>query len=227
MLKLDYSYDMSVESAYIITIKGNSVSESMSKRCQDSLTKVSMPFKVWDAFDGTSGNIKIPDHAKNKSYFSWIKWTDKELSITEVSAALSHISLWAHCIEIDRPIIILEHDAIMLKHIMEHPAIGCLHYLGGIEQAKKGWPVLITPPHATNGHNYHFMCRAHAYGIDPWTAKNLMSHVIKMGICESLDMMMRADLFPVVQLGLYAYDEADIQNTTIVGRKKTYDGKER
>jgi len=228
MLKLDYSYNMSIESAYIITLKNHQISESMSARCQKSLADLDMPYKVWDAFDGTDGKeIKVPDQCKDKSYLSWIKWLDKELSLTEVSVALSHISLWAHCIEIDRPIIILEHDAIMLQRLTDHPAIGCLHYLGSSEQAKQGWPVLITPPHATNGHNYHFICRAHAYGIDPWSAKNALSYVIKYGICESLDIMLRSDIIPAIQLGLYAYDESDIANTTIIGRKKTIDGKER
>ena len=227
MLKLDYGYDLSIESAYVITLKDHPVSERMSARCQKTLADLDMPYKVWDAFDGTSGEIKVPDHAKDKSWVSWIKWIDKDLSITEVSVALSHISLWAHCIEIDRPIIILEHDAIMHQQLLHHPVIGCIHYLGSIEQAKKGWPVLVTPPHATNGHNYHFLCRAHAYGIDPWSAKNALSYVIKYGICESLDIMLRSDIIPAVQMGLYAYDDPDLANTTIVGRKKTVDGKER
>lgn len=227
MLKLDYSYNLSIESSYIITLKNHPVSERMSARCQQSLAALKMPYKVWDAFDGTSGTIKVPDHAKDKSWVSWIKWVDKELSITEVSAALSHISLWIHCIEIDRPILILEHDAIVCRELFDHPVIGCIHYLGSIEQAKKGWPVLVTPPHATNGNNYHFICRAHAYGIDPWCAKNMLAHVIKYGINESLDIMIRSDIFPAVQLGLYAYDDPDLPNTTIVGRKKTIDGNER
>ena len=80
-------------------------------------------------------------------------------------------------------------------------------YLGCIEQVEKGWGVYPTPPHATNGNNYHFICRAHAYSIDPTVAKNLVSHVIKYGIHESLDIMLRADIFPIVQMGVYAYDK--------------------
>lgn len=227
MLKLDYSYNLSIESAYIITLKNHPISEKMSARCQQSLAALNMPYTVWDAFDGTSGTIIEPEHSKDKSWTSWIKWVDKELSITEVSVALSHISLWARCIEIDRPIIILEHDAIMLQELRDHPVTGVIHYLGCYEQAKKGWPVLITPPHATNGNNYHFICRAHAYSIDPWAAKNAMAHVVKYGINESLDIMLRSDIIPAIQLGLYAYDESDIANTTIVGRKKAMDGSER
>jgi hypothetical protein len=227
MLNLEYSYNMSVESAYIITLKDHAVSERLSLRCQESLKALEMPYKVWDAFDGTSGEIKIPERCKDQSWLSWLKWIDKELSVTEVAVALSHISLWAHCIELDRPIIILEHDAIMLQKLGDHPVIGCLHYLGSYEQAKKGWPVLVTPPHATKGNNYHFICRAHAYGIDPWSAKNALSYVIKYGICESLDIMLRSDMIPAVQMGLYAYDEPDLENTTITNRKKSPNGAER
>ena len=227
MLNLDYGYNMSIESAYIITIKDHPVSERLSLRCQESLKALDMPYKVWEAFDGTSGEIKIPEQHKDQRWLSWLKWIDKELSVTEIAVALSHISLWAHCIEIDRPIVILEHDAIMLQKISDHPVTGCLHYLGSYEQAKKGWPVLITPPHATKGNNYHFICRAHAYGIDPWSAKNALSHVIKNGICESLDIMLRSDIIPALQMGLYAYDEPDLENTTIVNRKKDSNGGER
>lgn len=218
---------MHVESAYVITIKNHPVSENMSARCQKSLANLNMPYKVWDAYDGTSGELIIPDHTKNSDYMSWIKWVDKNLSITEIAAALSHISLWAHCITIDQPIIILEHDAIMLKELNYHPVPGIIHYLGSREQVKGGWPQIITPPHATNGDNWHFICRAHAYGIDPWSAKNMFSYVLKYGIHESLDIMLRSDIIPQIQTDVYAYDEPDLTNTTIVGRKKTVNGEER
>jgi GR25 family glycosyltransferase involved in LPS biosynthesis len=222
-----YSYDRQIESAYIITVKNHSVSERMSMRCQNSCKEIGMPYKVWDAFDGTSGRIHSPEHLKNAEHMSWFKQLDHELSITEVACALSHISLWCHCVTIDKPIVILEHDAIMLKKLSDHPLYNSILYLGNIEQYKKGWPVLTTPTHATAGNNYHFICRAHAYAIDPQVAKNMVSHVLKFGIHESLDMMLRADIFNIVEFGVYAYDEADIQNTTIVGRKKTAEGKER
>ena len=97
-------------------------------------------------------------------------------------------------------------------------------YLGSREQ-KAGWQIMPTPPHATNGHNYHFICRAHAYSIDPAVAKNMLSHVIKYGIHESLDIMLRADIFPICQTGFFAYDEPE--GTTITNRKKTPEGAER
>lgn len=227
MINIRWSYDRKIESAYIITVKGHPISENLSMRCQTSCRDIGMPYKIWDAFNGTTGTITTPLQCVDKHYMGWFKQLDHELSITEVACALSHISLWCHCIDIDKPIVILEHDVIMLKPILTHDLYNSIIYLGNIEQAKKGWPILTTPTHATNGHNYHFICRAHAYAIDPQVAKNMVAHVLKMGICESLDMMLRADIFNIVEFGVHAYDEPDIENTTITNRKKTIDGKER
>lgn len=227
MINLNFSYERNIESAYIITLKDNLVSTQLSFRCQMSCKKNNIPFKIWDAYDGTSGTIVEPDHLKQKSFMSWFKQVDHELSVTEVACALSHISLWAHCVELDKPIIILEHDAVMLKPIEMHSLFNSIIYLGNAEQYKKNWPVLATPTHASNGNNYHFICRAHAYCIDPQVAKNMLAHVLKMGISESLDMMLRADLFNISQFDLHAYDESDISRTTITDRKKTKDGLER
>jgi hypothetical protein len=52
----------------------------------------------------------------------------------------------------------------------------------------------------------------------PGVAKNLLSHVIKYGISESLDMLIRADIFPIHQMGVYAYDGQS--KTSITNRAK-------
>jgi hypothetical protein len=84
---------------------------------------------------------------------------------------------------------------------------GIIVYLGSYEQ-KNGAVLYNIPPHATDydGH-LRSICRAHAYAIDPVAAKNLVSHVIKYGIYESLDIYMRSDIFPIVQHGFFAYDD--------------------
>jgi GR25 family glycosyltransferase involved in LPS biosynthesis len=225
MKSLFYSYERSVESAYIITVPGHLKSQQLSLRCQDSCKAVSMPYKIWDAFDGTKeNNIIVPDHSKNDSVIDILKITDHYLTRGEVACALSHISLWRHCAQIDKPIVILEHDAVMLKKFEMHQNVNSIVYLGGAEWVKNGWPVYPIPPHASEGPNYHFICRAHAYAIDPQVAKNLLAHVIKMGIVAPLDIMMRVDLFNVTHQGLYAYDDNDVGNlhndTTIKERPK-------
>jgi hypothetical protein len=71
-----------------------------------------------------------------------------------------------------------------------------------------GSPILTTPPHASiYGGQWRSICRAHAYAIDPPIARNLLSYVIREGMTKTLDMFIRADIFPIVQNGLYFYDE--------------------
>jgi hypothetical protein len=212
----NYSYDMSVDKAYIIRIKENQISENMANRCANSCDSVSMPYAYWDAYNGLGNTIMQPTH--HTPIVDLIKITNHYLTRGEVACALSHISLWAKCVLQDKPLVVLEHDAIMIAPYKEHGLTNSICYLGGTEQARQGWKVLPTPPHGSDGPNYRFICRAHAYAIDPWVAKNMLSHVIKFGIHISLDMMIRADIFPIHQMGLFAYDMHG--ETTIKNRKE-------
>lgn len=219
-MNLFYSYNTNVSNAYIITVLGNPTSEQFAQRCANSCQAVDMAYKLWPAFDGTGSDIKVPDHSVNDSIINMLKITDHYLTRGEVACALSHISLWRHCAVIDQPIVILEHDAVMVKKFQTLNSFNSIVYLGGSEWAQQNWKMYPIPPHASEGPNYHFICRAHAYAIDPCVAKNLLSHVIKMGICSPLDIMMRADLFNITHQGLYAYDLSDnrTNDTTIKQR---------
>ena len=223
-LNLFYKRDFEVEHAYIITVKGNENSERYSKRCQLSCLNAGMPYKIWDAFNGIGTDITVPDHSVGDSVIKMLKITDHYLTRGEVACALSHISLWVHCAKIDKPIVILEHDSIMTKKFTSYDSVNSRGYLGGSEWAEQGWPVHPTiPPHASEGPNYLFICRAHAYALDPLMAKNLIAHVLKMGICAPLDIMMRADLFNITHQGMYAYDKNInvTTDTTILARPLT------
>lgn len=222
-LNLWYSRDCNIDKAYIITVKGNESSERYSARCQSSCVNVGMPYQVWDAFDGTKGDIVPPSHSVDDSVIRMLKITDHYLTRGEVACALSHISLWVHCAKIDKPIVIMEHDSIMVKPFLKFDNFNSIVYLGGNEWAEQGWKIYPIPPHASEGPNYLFICRAHAYAIDPLMAKNLIAHVLKVGICAPLDIMLRADLFNISHQGMYAYDKnVDLTNdTTIKARPKT------
>lgn len=216
MLNLYYSRRVDVESAYIITLKNNKKSEELSKRCQTTCENVNMPYKIWDAFDGKNNPIEIPDHSKNSDIIRSVKITDHYLTRTEVACFLSHLSLWIHCCVIDKPIVILEHDALMIKKFEYHTVLNSIIYLGGIEWAKKNWNVHAIPPFASEGPNYLFICRAHAYSIDPLIAKNMVSHALKYGLSSPADIFLRNDIFSITHTGLYAYDLDD--ETTILNR---------
>ena len=224
-MNLFHSHTGEVESAYIITVKDHAKSEQHSKECAKSCEAVGMPYKIWDAFDGTAGTIIPPEKFKDDSIIDILKITDHYLTRGEVACALSHISLWIHCARIQKPIVILEHDAIMVRKFPFFNSFNAICYLGGREWVMDKWPVHPVPPHATEGPNYNFICRAHAYALDPIMAKNLIAHVIKMGICAPLDIMIRADLFNITHQGIYAFDknydktnDTTIKNRPVEGR---------
>jgi hypothetical protein len=200
-----YSYDRNIESAYIITIKNHNVSENLSRRCAGSCQRVGMPYKIWDAVDGTSREIIIPDHLKDKGYMYWLKQINHDLSPTEVAVWLSHFSLWIHCLEIDKPIMILEHDAVLVDKMLVFNYFNQIVYLGSMPQAARKMPVMSIPPHGTVNDNYHFMLCGSAYAIDPQIARQLVSYAIRLGMVDLVDRFIRADLFPIVQNGLIAY----------------------
>lgn len=215
MQSLFLSYELKVDKAYIIRVAGNENSENLAKRCAQSCSSVGMPYDFWDAYDGINGEIKPPKH--HSQFMKMVRLMDHYMTKGEVACALSHISLWAKCVEQDQPLVVLEHDALMVKAYEFHSVYNSIAYLGGSEQAKKGWGVYPTPPHASEGPNKHFICRAHAYAIDPAVAKNMLSYVLKQGIVDPLDIMMRADLFPIHQVGIFAYDDP-VETTTILNR---------
>lgn len=218
MNSLFSQHSVDIVTACIIRVKGNAVSEKMAEECAQSCEDVGMPWAYWNAYDGYKDPIKAPAALEDHPLMRMLKVTDHYLLRGEVACALSHISLWAHCAERDRPIVILEHDALMVKPYLRHNAFNAIVYLGGLEQQSKGWGIYPIPPHASEGPNYHFICRAHAYAIDPAVARNLLAHVLKFGIHAPLDIMIRADVFNIQQHGLFAYDRENKKDTTILGR---------
>ena len=207
-----WSYNLDIAGTYIITIEGNEKSQELAKRCKESCEEVGQPLVEYAAaFDGTKdGIVKVPNYYKGAPWLKWIKLHTDVLSPTQIAVYYSHFALWCRCLEMDQPIVILEHDAVMVKSFPAMPVYNSIVYLGSSEQYKDGNGVYNIPPHGTaeSGRN-RFICRAHAYAIDSAIAKNLISHTIKYGITTSLDVHIRSDLFPITQFGLYAYDDYD------------------
>jgi len=92
-----------------------------------------------------------------------------------------------------------------------------IQFLGSIEQFR-GAPQYIIPPHGSAyNQKLRFISRAHAYAVDPQICKNLVSRFIQNGIfaTTTADMFLRADIFGIVQHGLYAYDLSEQNKSTI------------
>lgn len=232
-------HEMSVEGTYIISIQGNKVSEQLTQQCLASCKEVGQPnVQVFPAFDATGskikvqqhdlglpvgelGSIKVPEFLQGQAFLNFLRLKRCDLLMTQIACFLSHYSLWCMCLDKDMPIVILEHDAVMVKQYLRHNYLNNIVYLGGSEQIAGSLRDSDTiPPHASDHQGLdRFICRAHAYSIDPLMAKNLVSYAIHHGIITTADAMMRYDMFGIVQNGVYAYDNPHDQSTI------TLDGK--
>ena len=237
-------YDMNVEGTYIISIQGNKVSEKLTKQCLDSCEKIGQPnVNIFPAFDATDspikiqdhklgkpigelGTIKVPEMLKGQAFINFLRLRRADLLMTQIACFLSHYSLWCMCLDKDRPIVILEHDAIMVKQYLRHNYFNNIVYLGGCEQIEGSLHANDTvPPHASDHKGLdRFICRAHAYAIDPAIAKNLVAYSIHHGLITTADAIMRCDMFGIVQNGVYAYDNPNgLSTITEDGRVAGYE----
>ena len=198
-----------IENSYIITLPNNETSKTLTQRCIESCIAVEQPYTLWEGFDGSSGEIVIPEHLQDKEYLKWLKVNHKFMTPSQIGCCLSHFSLWFHCITIDRPIVILEHDAIMIaKFFGPYPFYNAVTYLGCREQKYDGMPVQPTPIHMQSPDTFiRKIGRAHAYAIDPAVAKLMVSRLLVDGITTMNDEFMQANWFTIVQYGFYAYNE--------------------
>ena len=220
-------YEMGVEGTYIISILGNKVSDQLTQECVESCQKIGQPnVNIWPAFDATDspikiqdhdlgkpigemGTIKVPEMLKGQAFINFLRLRRSDLLMTQIACFLSHYSLWCMCLDKDQPIVILEHDAIMVKEYLRHNYYNNIVYLGGCEQVEGSLNSTDTvPPHASDQKGLdRFICRAHAYAIDPAIAKNLVAYSIHHGLITTADAIMRCDMFGIVQDGVYAYDK--------------------
>jgi hypothetical protein len=198
-----------IENSYIITLSNNEISKTLTQRCIESCISVQQPYTLWEGFDGSSGEIEIPEHLKDKEYLKWLKVNHKFMTPSQIGCCLSHMSLWFHCITIDRPIVILEHDAIMVSPFVGmYPFYNAITYLGCREQKYENMPVSPTPIHMQAPDTFiRKIGRAHAYAIDPAIAKSMVSRLLVEGITTMNDEFIHANLFTIVQYGFFAYNE--------------------
>jgi len=95
----------------VIRLRGIESSESLAQECIDSGKTHGL---IIYPFDGVYGEEQIA--AKHRE-FGIRPWREKMKKgrIGVKGCFLSHFSIWLHCVEIERPITVLEHDAVILR----------------------------------------------------------------------------------------------------------------
>ena len=172
--------EMRIEGTYIISITGNEVSQKLTQQCVESCQKVGQPnIRVFPAFDATDskikvqnhdlgkpigelGTIKVPEFLEGQAFLNFLRLKRADLLMTQIACFLSHYSLWCMCLDKDMPIVILEHDAVMVKPYLRHNYLNNIVYLGGSEQKAGTLRDTDTiPPHASDHQGLdRFICRA-------------------------------------------------------------------
>lgn len=239
-LSINNSYDLTIESAYILSIDGNAVSKEQTDHCIASCESVGMPYRVFYGYDGTDKKtIKTPKHLIDKDYMKWIKVLDTGLSITETCCALGHLALWYHCITLDRPIVILEHDAVMLRPLIEMSGYNRIEYLGHKYELPSMYKIFdcktenVTElvekikqdpidPHdrravtSVINYNYLYPMGLHAYAIDPMMARRLVAHIMTTGLVNPIDTVPQVDKFATFQTGVYAVQQDNSEKKSTI-----------
>jgi GR25 family glycosyltransferase involved in LPS biosynthesis len=239
-LNRDYNWDRTIAETRIITIAGNAHSELQAAKALETCRRVGQPnVEIFTAYDGTDRKtIRTPNHLKNNDVMTWVKVLDPALSITEVACALSHLALWSRCITINRPIVILEHDAIMIRPFLEITQTNSIEILGHYLQVQdfinylkldsyldlvnyylhsSNFPPVEhdIPMTAVINYNFLYCMGLHSYAIDPFMARRLFSKVLTEGLINPIDVVVEVTEFELAQTGLYAFNSAQSASTTI------------
>jgi len=265
-LNVDYNWDNTIGETCIIAIPNHAASQEKAQNALDSCIYVGQPNpRIYLGYNGTDKRtIYTPDRLKTTnsvltSYngdfvhrqsdanlinvMSWIKVLDSALSVTEVACALSHISLWVHCININKPIVIMEHDAYMIRPFERMTYTNSIEYLGHDselssllndakvdtyieliqyykETGKYPEKVLRLPVTMVINYNFLFSHGLHAYAIDPFMARRLFAKVLTEGLTNAIDVVVEVTDFELVQTAVYAILGADAEKSTISPNNK-------
>ena len=101
--------------AFIIRLKGHELSERLSRECINQAKIFNADVKTFDAIWGKDYeyhlqhlNLKLMEKRK------------KTMSLGHFGNFFSHYYLWLHCLEIQQPLLILEHDGYMIRQLPEN-----------------------------------------------------------------------------------------------------------
>ena len=151
--------------AYCITMRGLEPSEAAFKRARASCAAFGLCLVRWEAITPKDNPRAMMSHLGIPEAGFHNKYSNAESCM---SAFLSHRSLWLHSIERQRPILVLEHDAVMVAPLPELRE-------GVINLGMPSFGKFKTPPEGLGKlYSRAFFGGAHAYVVYPEPAKQLI-----------------------------------------------------
>jgi hypothetical protein len=211
--------------AFVITLKDNEYSNQVADRCIQSAATFGLVVEKYIGVD--------KKHAKQLMSACGLKWTwAKDNTANDIcpisglkqfpyiaadirakiGCSMSHYLLWKKCVELDEPILILEHDAVFLRELPDFDFKGICqindpegatrkgHWWsqrmikrGGFGAFEKTWVTTENERDIPDG-----LAGNSAYVIRPWAAQELINAFHKYGVWPN-DATMCKQLFPYLE----------------------------
>ena len=182
--------------AYVITIQDNAKSVEAAEKCIMSGVKQGLIINQWKA---TTPNDK-PFEMLQTMGIDATKLDEVYSRADNCAAAfLSHHSLWEECLKVNEPIMIFEHDAIIVDTISERILNGqCFKQMMSIGRPSYGQ--FRTPSFIGSGPltSKKYFPGAHAYVIKPAAARQLTQYAKHNGASPT-DVYLHKDRFPFLE----------------------------
>lgn len=211
--------------AFVITLKNNSYSEKSANNCIESAKKFKFYIKKFYGVD--------KEHANDVMGYYGLKWTWANNNLgkitcqktglthfpyttsdlrAKIGCSMSHYLLWKKCIELDEPILILEHDAIFLRELPNFKFKGICQINDPAGATRKGtwWSQQMINRNNIGVHEKTWITTENernipdglagnsAYVIKPWAAEELLNKFHNIGVWPN-DAMMCKQLFPYLE----------------------------
>jgi len=225
---------------YVITIDTNPKSIQSAERCIssakrfatgqcplccESTTSPDLDINIFSAFTPRHDPLNL---LQNKGINTNKLHISNNCSYVDAAAGcfLSHLTLWEKCIEINKPIVILEHDAIIKNQIPSNILDGTgFNFVINIGKPSYG-NVKIPEFTGINLFTLKHLIGTHAYVVKPDGAYLLIEQAKKDshrgGGAKAVDMFLNKKKFPFLQ-ELYPWPvEAEPQFTTIQQPRNKY-----
>lgn len=170
--------------AFAIVIKNHTISENAFNNLLSSSVNIQNPFSIekYDAVTPDNVEAKLKDYNLKWNYPTQGSildpWTELRKTaygernpLRRVACSVSHFELWSKCVEMNEPIVVLEHDALFIKKLNVTPLL----------ESKYGVISLNNPAHATFAfQKYDKMIQSNTDDLQP--APMLVSKEIPQGL---------------------------------------------
>ena len=174
---------------FVITIKDNERSVKAAQRCIDSGKRFNKKIINFFSFTPKYGIEKLlqEKQIRDKNFRNSLYSREDNA----IAAFCSHFTLWEHCVNINEPITIFEHDAVIVN---DYPDF--IHYNLLINLGKPSYGEYRTPYSLGVNELYSkdYFGGAHAYQIKPAGAKLLIT-VARKGQAGPTDIFLHKQRF--------------------------------